>query len=87
LAFGAQTLDEWRAWHAALRAALASALAGSSRPLRAGVPARRGVEEPDYRREKVVFYSEPGVAVPCYVLIPRTAARPIAGNRFAWPRQ
>ena len=77
LAFGAQTLDEWRAWHAALRAALAECLGGFPAD-RCALASRlvEVVEEPDYRREKVVFYSEPGVAVPCYVLIPRTAAPP-----------
>ena len=77
LAFRAQTPDQWRAWRAALRAALVECLGG--------FPADRCelspqvvqvVEEQDYRREKVFFYSEPGVAVPCYVLIPRSASPP-----------
>ena len=77
LAFRAQTLDQWRAWRGALRAALTECLGG--------FPADRCelsprvvevVEEQDYRREKIYFYSEPDVAVPCYVLVPRNASPP-----------
>jgi hypothetical protein len=77
LAFRAQTMDQWRAWRSALRAALTECLGG--------FPADRCelsprvvevVEEPDYRREKIYFYSEPDVAVPCYVLVPRNASPP-----------
>ena len=77
LAFRAQTLDEWQAWRTALRAQLVECLGG--------LPADRCdlapqvaevVEEENYRREKVLFYSEPGVAVPCYVLTPRASAPP-----------
>ena len=77
LAFRAQTQDEWRVWRDALRAKLIECLGG--------FPSERGdlaprvvevIEEKEYRREKVYFYSEPGVAVPCYVLIPHKIASP-----------
>jgi len=77
LAFRAQSLDQWQAWRAALRAQLVECLGG--------LPADRGdlaaqvaevVEEGNYRREQVLFYSEPGVAVPCYVLTPRASVPP-----------
>jgi dienelactone hydrolase len=77
LAFRAQTPDEFRAWRDALRAKLIELLGG--------FPAERCdlaprvvevVEEKEYRREKVIFYSEPEVAVPCYVLIPRKVTPP-----------
>ena len=77
LAFRAQTLDQWRAWRSALRAAPTECLGGFPAD-RCGLSAQvvEAVEEQDYRREKVLFYSEPGVVVPCYVLIPRTASPP-----------
>ena len=77
LAFRAQTRDEWRTWCDALRAQLTELLGG--------FPAERCaltaqiveiVEEDEYRREKIVFYSEPGVAVPYYVLTRRNIAPP-----------
>jgi dienelactone hydrolase len=77
LAFRAQTPDEWPAWSDALRARLLECLGGFPTDRCDLAPqVVEAVEEPDYRREKVYFYSEPGVAVPCYVLIPRSAAPP-----------
>ena len=77
LAFRAQTPDQWRAWRAALRAALVECLGGfPADRCELSPQVAEVVEEQDYRREKVFFYSEPGVAVPCYVLIPRSASPP-----------
>jgi dienelactone hydrolase len=77
LAFRAQNPEQWRGWRGTLRARLVELLGG--------LPAERCdltphvvevVDEEEYRREKVYFYSEPGVAVPCYVLIPHKIAPP-----------
>jgi len=77
LAFRAQTQDEWRAWRDALRSKLIELLGGFPNE-RCDLAPRvvEVVEEKEYRREKVYFYSEPEVAVPCYVLIPRKVALP-----------
>jgi len=77
LAFRAQTQDEWRAWRDALRAKLIECLGGFPTE-RCDLAPRvaQVVEEKEYRREKVYFYSEPEVAVPCYVLIPRKVTPP-----------
>ena len=77
LAFRAQTQDEWRAWRDALRAKLSECLGGFPTE-RCDLAPRvvEVVEEKEYRREKVYFYSEPDVAVPCYVLTPRKVAPP-----------
>ncbi len=77
LAFRAETQAQYPAWRDALRAQLSVCLGGfpaSRCDLSAQVV--EVVEEQDYRREKVYFYSEPGVAVPCYVLTPRAASPP-----------
>src|SRR5512135_933720 len=81
LAFRARTLDEWQVWRKTLHARLAECLGElpvSREADRCDLAPQvvEVVEEQDYRREKVVFYSEPGVAVPCYVLTPRTALPP-----------
>jgi len=77
LAFRAETLEQWQVWRDALRSQLIECLGGFSVD-RCDLSAKvvEVVEEQDYRREKVYFYSEPGVAVPCYVLIPRSASPP-----------
>jgi dienelactone hydrolase len=77
LAFRAETLEQWRAWRDTLRAQLIECLGGFSAD-RCDLSAQvvEVVEEQDYRREKVYFYSEPGVAVPCYVLVPHSASPP-----------
>jgi dienelactone hydrolase len=77
LAFRAQTPDEFRAWRNALRAQLIELLGGFPDEQCDLAPrVVEVVEEKAYRREKVIFYSEPEVAVPCYVLIPRQVAPP-----------
>lgn len=76
-AFRATSVDEWQRWRADLRARLAECLGGlpdercplSSQHLHA-------IDRPGYREEQVLFYSEPGVAVPCSVLIPRSVPPP-----------
>lgn len=77
LAFRARTPDEFRAWRDALRAKLIELLGGFPSE-RCDLAPRvvEVIEEKEYRREKVIFYSEPEVAVPCYVLIPRQIAPP-----------
>jgi dienelactone hydrolase len=77
LAFRAQTQDEWCVWREALRSKLTELLGGFPGERCDLAPSvAEVVEEEDYRREKVYFYSEPGVAVPCYVLTPRKIAPP-----------
>jgi dienelactone hydrolase len=77
LAFRAGTPSEALAWQAELRAAFARLLGDW--------PAERcdldphlieRVEEEHYTRELVVFQSQPGEYVPCYVLIPRGVSAP-----------
>jgi dienelactone hydrolase len=78
-AWRASTVDEWRTWRAGLTRQLTELLGG--------FPAERGplnprvverVETARYVREKVIFDSEPGVAVPAYLLLPKglPAGRP-----------
>ncbi len=77
LAFRAETLAAWHAWRDALRARLLECLGGL--PAERGELAPRVVdvsERENYRQEKIYFYSEPGVAVPCYVLTPRDVPPP-----------
>ncbi|MBM3129697.1 MAG: acetylxylan esterase [Chloroflexi bacterium] len=77
LAFRARTPNEFRAWRDALRGKLIELLGGFPSE-RCDLAPRvvEVVEEKEYRREKVIFYSEPEVAIPCYVLIPRKVALP-----------
>jgi dienelactone hydrolase len=77
LAFSAGTRAEAEAWQAELRAVLARLLGGL--PLQTcdlDPHTLESVEEDGYTRELVVFQSQPGEYVPCYVLIPRGAAAP-----------
>jgi dienelactone hydrolase len=77
LAFRARTRAEWAAWRLELSGRLVDLLGGfpaDRPPLRAVLLESR--EEADYRLEKVAFQSEPGVYVPCYVLIPRHVEPP-----------
>lgn len=76
LAFRATSADEWRTWRKELTRQLTDLLGGfpaHRHPLNATVTER--VEEEAFVRERVVFESEPGVAVPAYLLLPR-GARP-----------
>ncbi len=76
-AFRARTLGEWRTWRDALRSQLLECLGGL--PLvryELNVQVVEVVEEKNYRREKVFFYSEPSAAVPCYVLTPKKVKPP-----------
>jgi dienelactone hydrolase len=77
LAFRARTRDEWAEWHRELSGRLIDLLGGFP-PDRPPLDAVRLEvrEEADYRLERVAFQSEPGVDVPCHVLIPRHVAPP-----------
>jgi dienelactone hydrolase len=77
LAFRARTRDEWAEWRHALSGKLVELLGGfpSDRP-RLNAVLLETREEADFRLEKVAFQSEPGVDVPCRVLIPRHVAPP-----------
>ena len=77
LAFRARTPAEALAWQAELRAAFAHLL-GEWPDQRCDLDPHLidRVEEDDFTRELVVFQSQPGEYVPCYVLIPRGAAPP-----------
>jgi dienelactone hydrolase len=77
LGFRASTSAEAQAWQSELRETLTRLLGG--------FPAERcdldphlieTVEEERFTRQLLVFQSRPGEYVPCYVLIPRDAARP-----------
>ena len=78
LAFRARASAEASAWQVTLRERLVALLGG--------FPERRSdldphtlerLEEQDYTRELVVFQSQPGEYVPCYVLLPRNASAPL----------
>ena len=77
LAFRAGTPAEALAWQAELRAAFARLL-GEWPAERCDLDPHliERVEEESYTRELVVFQSQPGEYVPCYVLIPRGVALP-----------
>jgi dienelactone hydrolase len=77
LAFHAETRAQYQAWRDALCTQLIECLGGFPAD-RCDLSAQviEVVEEQDYRREKAYFYSEPGVAVPCYVLTPHSASPP-----------
>ncbi len=77
LAFRAQTRDEWETWHAALVGKLTELLGGFP-PERCALDAHvlESGETPDYVWEHVAFQTEPGLFVPCYVLIPRHVQPP-----------
>lgn len=71
LAFRATTREQWGTWREALQARLVDLLGGfpgEKVPLDPVLLERE--ETPHYRLEKVAFQSEPGLSVPCYVLIP-----------------
>lgn len=77
LAFRAQSLAEATGWQAALRVTLAGLLGGFPSD-RCALDSHviETVEEEAFTRELIVFQSNPGEYVPCYVLIPRHAAPP-----------
>jgi dienelactone hydrolase len=78
LAFRARTRSEADVWQTTLREQLRRLLGGlpEARP-NLDVHTIEVVEVADYTRELVVFQSQPGEYVPCYVLIPRGAAPPL----------
>lgn len=77
LAWRAQTLAEWSTWRSALQTKLIARLGGlpTERPPLDSVILET-TELADYRQEKVVFQSEPGIYTPCYVLTPRHVKPP-----------
>ena len=78
LTFRAKTKSEAELWQRELRDKLTELLGRfpDRTDLRAATHAVR--EFPNYRREKFVFYSRPGVAVPGYLLTPAIGKRPLA---------
>ena len=72
LAFGAGSEAEWRAWRATLGAKLRS-LTGYDRLARGSGLAEvtERVDCGSYVRERLVLETEPGVAMPLYVLLPK----------------
>jgi dienelactone hydrolase len=78
LTFRAQTRSEAQAWQRELRDKLIELLGRfpDRTDLRAATHDVR--EFTNYRREKLGFYSRPGVAVPGYVLTPTIGKRPFA---------
>jgi dienelactone hydrolase len=77
LAFRARSQDEWAEWHRALTSKLVDLLGGfpvDRPPLNAILLEAR--EEADFRLEKVAYQTEPGLYVPCFVLIPRHVKPP-----------
>ncbi len=77
LAYAATTQDEWRAWHAQLKAKIVELLGrfpASTVSLQPQVLETH--ELPDYRLEKVAIQSEAGIHIPCYVLTPHNVSPP-----------
>ena len=90
LTFRATNRTEAEAWQKELRAKLTELLGGfpERTPLRAETIEIR--EYPRYRRERIKFYSRPGVAVVGYLLTPveATGAPPHSGcDTRPWPRR
>ncbi len=77
LAFSARTPAEWAAWREALLTRLAALLGGFplERPPLEPVVLETGATD-SYVWEKIAFQSEPGLFVPCYILIPRGVRPP-----------
>ena len=77
LRFQARTQRQAEAWQRTLRAKLTELIGGfpSARPALRPVTLESR-EFPDYRREKVVFDSRPGVSVLAYVLLPTRVRMP-----------
>jgi dienelactone hydrolase len=82
LRFRAETRADAEAWQRTLHAKLSELLGGFDGIDAEGSALRPVTLEtrtfPAYRREKVIFDSRPGVTVLAYVLLPATAARPVA---------
>lgn len=77
LAFRARSRAEAEAWQSALRTTLSNLLGGFPTARPALDPhSLEVVEEDGFTRELVVFQSQPGEYVPCYVLVPRQADPP-----------
>lgn len=71
LAFTAQTVEEWKKWRRKLKARVLECLGGMDEPrcdLQPEILERKQMD--GYVREKVVYQTRPGMAVPAYVLIP-----------------
>jgi dienelactone hydrolase len=78
LAFRARTRAEADAWQAALRERLRQLLGGFPETAPdLDVHTIETVEEDGYTRELLVFQSQPGEYVPCYVLTPRAPNAPL----------
>ncbi len=77
LAFRAQDSAEAEAWQAALRERLRQLLGVPNTRPSLDIHTIEVVEEEEYTRELLVFQSQPGEYVPCYVLTPRGAAPPL----------
>lgn len=79
LRFRARTRREAEAWQKALRSKLTELVGGfpmARSPLRPTVLETRAFS--GYRREKIVFDSQPGVSVLAYLLLPEKARQPAA---------
>jgi dienelactone hydrolase len=77
LRFQARTRAEGEAWQKALRSKVTELIGGlptRREPLRPATLETRSF--PGYRREKIVFDSQPGVSVLAYLLLPDSARRP-----------
>jgi hypothetical protein len=75
LAFRAETVEEWRAWKDELKTTIEGLLApwpqtAPLEPVTIEAVEEEGLPGQAYRREKVVFTSEPGMAVVAWLLIP-----------------
>ncbi len=78
LTFEATNRAEAERWQQELRAKLTGLLGGF--PQRSALNPRviSTSEFPSYRREQVIFYSRPGLAVLAYLLLPKAPKRPLA---------
>ena len=70
LAFNASTPEQFEAWKAGFRDVVARCLEPFPGPVDLNPEVIEVVDEGDYRREKVVFDSEPDMSVVAYVLVP-----------------
>jgi len=72
LGFRARSEEEWLGWRSALEAKLIELLGDWPEPCELNPIIVERVDEGGYIREKVLIQSEVGMAVPAYVLIPKT---------------
>lgn len=79
LAFHGETQKEWEEWHYRAKEKLMEILGGFPAKVPLNAETEYAVEDCGIVRERVVFDSEEGMSVPCYVLYPRDMSKDRTG--------